>query len=191
MILAQVPLLVIAYFVLLASVIVVELVLLRRSQGVVLKPDRGFISKVIVSIAAGQTIAIVSLKLIPALTFGGAYTSLAGVIMMAIGAAVRWWAIIHLGRYFTLYLRIAPDQRVVSDGPYRYVRHPSYSGLLLFMSGWGLCFGNWLSLAAIVLPFAVITATRIRNEETLLAMQLGEPYRIYMRNTKRLIPKLL
>ena len=79
---------------------------------------------------------------------------------------------------------------VVCTGPYRWIRHPSYSGLLLIVGGFGAALGNWLSLTAcVVLPLPAIV-WRIHVEEAELNRVLGEAYRTYQSDRARLIPHL-
>jgi protein-S-isoprenylcysteine O-methyltransferase Ste14 len=109
---------------------------------------------------------------------------------MWLGLAIRVWAVAALGRAFRTTVEVDPDQAVVTSGPYRWVRHPSYTGLLLIVAGVGLAAGNWLALAGCVaLPLPAVVR-RIRVEEAELSRVLGEPYRAYARRTKRLIPGL-
>src|SRR5215212_6644570 len=70
----------------------------------------------------------------------------AGVATFVAGAALRWYAIFYLGRYFTIDIRVAGDQRVVDTGPYRFIRHPSYTGAFMQFLGLALCMGNVYSL---------------------------------------------
>jgi protein-S-isoprenylcysteine O-methyltransferase Ste14 len=85
-------------------------------------------------------------------------------------------------------LRVVDEQTVVDRGPYRWVRHPSYTGLLLTLVGLGLALGNWLSvLTLVVLPVAGLVV-RIRVEERALLGALGEPYREYAGRHRRLVP---
>lgn len=77
---------------------------------------------------------------------------------------------------------------MVDTGPHRLVRHPSYTGLLMAALGVGIALGNWLSMAACLLPALIGFSIRLRSEERTLADQLGEPYRAYMTRTRRLIP---
>jgi protein-S-isoprenylcysteine O-methyltransferase Ste14 len=75
-------------------------------------------------------------------------------------------------------------------GPYRWVRHPSYTGLLLIAAGIGLAAGTWPGLVVcLVLPAAAMLL-RIRVEEAALTRVLGDPYRAYQSRAKRLIPGL-
>jgi protein-S-isoprenylcysteine O-methyltransferase len=110
-----------------------------------------------------------------------------GVALFAAGLAIRWYAIVHLGRFFTVNVAIAANHRLVDTGPYRIVRHPSYTGALMAFLGLALCLANWASLAALV-PIFLVFRWRVHVEETALIDALGEPYRNYMKRTKRLIP---
>jgi protein-S-isoprenylcysteine O-methyltransferase len=115
----------------------------------------------------------------------------AGVGVFVLGAALRWWAIWHLGRFFTVDVALAADHQVVQDGPYRWVRHPSYTGLLLEFLGLALVPGAWSSLLIVMLPIVVALWYRIRVEEQALLDHLGEPYQSYMKLTRRLIPGVI
>jgi protein-S-isoprenylcysteine O-methyltransferase Ste14 len=85
-------------------------------------------------------------------------------------------------------VRIRAGQTVVDSGPYRRLRHPSYTGLLLVCIGVGLALGNAAALAcAILIPLCGIVA-RIRTEERVLLRELGEPYRLFAEERARLIP---
>ena len=107
---------------------------------------------------------------------------------MLAGIVLRQWSIRTLGRYFTFTVRVREEQPVVDFGPYKWVRHPSYSGALLTMTGVGMALSNWASLALILLFAAIGFAYRIPVEERALSEALGEPYLVYMRRTRRLIP---
>ena len=111
-----------------------------------------------------------------------------GVLLFAAGSALRWWSIRHLGRFFTVDVAVARDQRVVDDGPYRLVRHPSYSGLLLQFAGLALTLGSVLSLVVVLVPTFLALVYRMRVEERALLAGLGAPYAEYMVRTKRLVP---
>jgi protein-S-isoprenylcysteine O-methyltransferase len=106
------------------------------------------------------------------------------------GIAIRWWAIIHLGRFFTVNVAIAADHHVVDDGPYRFVRHPSYTGALMSFIGYGLFTGNWLAFVLLAVPVTAAFLYRMSIEERALRSGLGEPYQAYAARTKRLLPFL-
>ncbi|MBV1856347.1 methyltransferase family protein [Catellatospora tritici] len=114
----------------------------------------------------------------------------AGAVVIWAGLAVRSWAVVTLGRSFRTFIEVDADQVVVTDGPYRWVRHPSYTGLLLVTVGFGLGVGNWLSLAVcVVVPLAGLLP-RIAVEESEMTRVLGEQYRSYQRVSYRLVPGL-
>ncbi len=107
------------------------------------------------------------------------------------GLVLRWIAIATLGRFFTANIAIHEGQRVITGGPYRFVRHPSYTGLLLALLGLGVFFGNWLSVIILVVPVTFAVIHRIRLEEAVLVRTLGPAYSEYCSRTKRLIPGVL
>ena len=111
-----------------------------------------------------------------------------GVAIFCCGVAVRWWAIRTLGEYFTFSVMTSRDQPIVTTGPYRYVRHPGYTGGTVSRFGLGLALGNWLSLVVVVLVPLIGTIYRIRVEEAALLESLGDDYQAYADAHKRLIP---
>lgn len=111
-----------------------------------------------------------------------------GFILFLAGLALRWYSIGYLGRYFTVDVSISAGHKLVDSGPYRYIRHPTYTGSLLTFVGLGFCFGNWLTLLFLTVPIIGAFLWRIRIEESALIGALGENYRAYMQRTKRLIP---
>lgn len=111
-----------------------------------------------------------------------------GIVLMLTGFAFRHYAIHVLGRFFTHVVGTRPGQYVVDTGPYRLIRHPSYSGSLLTFVGLGLAMGNWVSIVLLLLGAGIGYAYRVQVEERALCADLGEPYREYMQRTKRLVP---
>ena len=101
---------------------------------------------------------------------------------------MRWYAIFYLGRLFTVNVAIAADHTLIDSGPYRTIRHPSYTGALLVCLGLGISLGNWLSLIIVVAPTSLAFMQRIAIEEAALARALGDSYLRYMARTKCLIP---
>ena len=111
-----------------------------------------------------------------------------GIALMWIGMAFRWYSIRVLGRFFTAVVAIQPEHQIVEAGPYRILRHPSYSGALVTFLGFALVLGNWLSLLIIAIFTAIGYGYRISVEEKALVTGLGDAYRAYMKRTKRIIP---
>jgi protein-S-isoprenylcysteine O-methyltransferase Ste14 len=110
---------------------------------------------------------------------------------MVLGIVIRQWAIAVLGRFFSRTVAVQEKQTVVENGPYRYVRHPSYTGALIFFVGFGLALQSWGAILALVPIFAVVYGYRMRVEEQVLISEFGEAYVSYSRRTKRLIPYVL
>jgi protein-S-isoprenylcysteine O-methyltransferase Ste14 len=113
-----------------------------------------------------------------------------GISLMLSGIAIRWYSAAVLGKYFTFDVAIHSDQVLVEAGPYRYIRHPSYSGALLSLLGFGLSLGNWAGLAVSLSCLGFAYAYRIPVEESALAAALGETYTQYLKRTWRLVPFL-
>jgi protein-S-isoprenylcysteine O-methyltransferase Ste14 len=159
----------------------------RRSAG--LRADRGSILAVVLSIGAGLLVAIWCAASVSLMAIPGDWTPLiVGIALMWLGIALREWAVLALGIFFTVVVRVAPEQTVVDRGPYRWVRHPSYTGLLLTLIGLGLALGNWLSLLALAVLPTIGLVIRIRVEEQALLSVLGDRYRGYAEHRPRLIP---
>lgn len=110
------------------------------------------------------------------------------LLVMILGLAIRTWAIYTLGNYFTMHLSIQKEHKIIRQGPYKYVRHPSYVGAFFTFLGTAVFMHAWFSLilAAIVLP--VVWLRRIHYEEKLLLDELGEEYKSYCKSVKRAIP---
>ena len=111
-----------------------------------------------------------------------------GIIFMMLGVVLRWYAIWKLGIYFTRDVAVSLDQEVVQSGPYRFIRHPAYSGTFLTMLGLGLAMTNGASLIALLLCVFLGHFNRVRIEEEVLIHIIGQPYMEYKQRTKRFIP---
>ena len=110
---------------------------------------------------------------------------------MFLGILVRQLAIAVLGRFFSLTVRVAEDHRVVEKGPYRLVRHPSYTGILITFIGLALAVQSWGALLVLLGIFSLSFGYRMKVEEKALLSELGQDYASYMKRTKRLIPYLI
>jgi protein-S-isoprenylcysteine O-methyltransferase len=180
------------YLILDAGLLLSELALVwrrRASRAPSTRQDRGshrLLWAVIVGSIIGAHLAALS-HVGPRL-FHSLPWHLFGVGVFAAGTALRWWSIVHLGRFFSVDVAIAHDHKVVETGPYRLARHPSYTGLLLQCAGLGVVLGSALSLFVITVPTFFALFHRIRVEEKALLANFGEDYAVYTRRTKRLLP---
>jgi len=111
-----------------------------------------------------------------------------GIVVMLCGITFRVWAFQTLGRFYTRTLRISEGQRVVQDGPYKYVRHPGYLGVILLWVGAGLATANWIAAVLVTLTIVAAYRYRISAEERMLIASFGDQYEVYAEHTWRLLP---
>lgn len=177
---------------LLATVVIWLVVELRQSATTrpeAVKADRG--SRMVLRVAQviGVVLTIVAVREVPAADFGSrAVTAWIGLGMIWCGVALRFWSFHTLGRYFTFTVQTSGSQPVITNGPYRFVRHPGYAAILVAVVGLGLVIGNWLSLICLVVAIATGLVYRIRVEERALLAVPGDNYRNTAATHKRLVP---
>jgi protein-S-isoprenylcysteine O-methyltransferase Ste14 len=104
------------------------------------------------------------------------------------GVALRLWSFHTLGRYFTFTVQTSTDQPVITAGPYRVIRHPSYAAILVAYFGVALLVGNWWFLLGSMAGLTIGVLNRIRVEDRALAADLGPAYQSYAVTHKRLVP---
>jgi len=161
----------------------------RAKTGESRDEDRGSLTLIWTVIVSSAALAVGAAYVFPAAAMvSAAALRVVGVALFWAGLIVRWYAIIHLGRYFTVDVAIAANHRLIATGPYRVVRHPSYAGALMAFLGLALCRANWASLVVLIVPIFLVFLRRMRIEETALLRAFGDQYRDYMNRTKRLVP---
>ncbi len=94
----------------------------------------------------------------------------------------------ELGRNWSITLEIREQHRLVSSGPYAFVRHPMYTSFLLMGLGQAILLANWVAGLAGLIGFAVLFFLRVSKEERMMLENFGPQYRTYMERTKRIIP---
>jgi protein-S-isoprenylcysteine O-methyltransferase len=167
----------------------VLLTVTRRSRSDGVRQDRSTLRMlwivILASIAAGLFVAA---------TWRGAtfpqkqVVALIGIVLFVAGLVLRWWSIIKLGRFFTVDVTIAKDHQLIDSGPYRLLRHPSYTGLLMAFLGFALRLGNWAAALVLLIPIFAAFLYRIKVEEEALRAALADGYAAYSRRSKRLVP---
>jgi protein-S-isoprenylcysteine O-methyltransferase Ste14 len=141
------------------------------------------------SYVIGVVGAVIGQKAVPSAAIGSqTLTSWIGLVIVWCGVGLRFWSFHTLGRYFTFTVQTRPDQPVISAGPYRVIRHPSYAGVLLASVGVGFIIGNWASLAFLATAITCGLVYRINIEERALSQDLGGRYQSYAESRKRLVP---
>jgi protein-S-isoprenylcysteine O-methyltransferase len=170
----------------------IALAFVKRSGGRAHSEDRGSLRLLWLGIAFGVSLAIAA-QWIPSTRLPGPPLMIR-VLALALllgGLALRWAAILALGRLFTVDVAIHSDHVVVQAGLYRLVRHPSYTGLLMAFLGLGVFFANWLSILGLLVPITLAVVNRVVKEEQALLAALGSEYAAYCARTKRFIPGVL
>jgi len=161
----------------------------RASSGNSTTRDRGSIYLLWAAIGVGVAAALLCQKLaLGRIPVSPSILNLLGLCLLVVGLGIRWAAILSLGRFFTVNVAIAHDHRLKESGLYRYIRHPSYTGLLLAFLGMGLAFRNWLGLLPLLLPIVAALSRRITVEEQALRAAYGLQYQAYAARSWRLMP---
>lgn len=139
------------------------------------------------ALSQGST-ALTALALTPHWPFLPELCIIAGALLFGIGALVRISAVRELGEFYSHRVRVASEHRVVQTGPYKWLRHPAYSGMLMVHVGLVLVFFNWVSFTILLGALVPALVVRILVEERALVV-LPE-YAKFCRRRARLIPLL-
>lgn len=166
---------------------------IKRRPSLADRRDRRSWSVLIAALSIAIVLDFACALLVPGAAFGPAAPVLfvAGLCCVLAGMALRWYAVAVLGRFFTVEVATQAGQTVIEDGPYRYIRHPAYTGLLLSLIGIALALGNWVGVIGMLVLAGIALGYRIAVEEAALLAALGEPYAQYMQRTWRLVPGVL
>jgi protein-S-isoprenylcysteine O-methyltransferase Ste14 len=113
-----------------------------------------------------------------------------GLALGLASVALMVWVQRALGANFDVTLHLREKHTLVTDGPYRWVRHPMYSVLFLFELAALLLSANWLVGGVPLAALALIVVTRVRREEALMLSTFGAAYERYMQRTGRFLPRL-
>lgn len=113
-----------------------------------------------------------------------------GVSVQVVGLAIMVWARIHLGRNWSATVTIKQDHELIRGGPYRFVRHPIYTGGLIAVLGTAIALGEWRGLLAVLIVFVALWR-KLRIEERWLGETFGADYSKYRVEVAALIPFLL
>jgi protein-S-isoprenylcysteine O-methyltransferase len=161
-----------------------------RRQVVGQRADRGSVLWIIVAVYVSVGAAYYAVFNLPQARIDGPepLAFLAGIGLMWAGMGFRLWAILTLGAFFRTSVVIQDEHRLITTGPYRRLRNPSYTGALMTMAGLGLALGNWASLGVLVGGPLLAYGWRIKVEEGALRSRFGETYDDYIRHTWSLIP---
>ncbi|OGF53845.1 MAG: hypothetical protein A2Z21_10375 [Candidatus Fraserbacteria bacterium RBG_16_55_9] len=113
------------------------------------------------------------------------------VMTVALGVVSVWmiWSAVRaLGKQWSLAARVVEDHKLVMEGPYRFVRHPIYTGMLGLLLATGLSLSYWSILLLAVIVFGIGTAVRVHSEEKLLQGAFGSDWNAYVRRVPAILP---
>ena len=113
-----------------------------------------------------------------------------GLILGISSLPLILWVQAALGSNFSTTLLVRQEHTLVTQGPYRWVRHPMYTVLFVHLVALLLLSANWFIGGVPLLAFALIVATRLNNEERAMAEKFGPVYQDYMRRTGRFLPRM-
>jgi protein-S-isoprenylcysteine O-methyltransferase Ste14 len=111
-----------------------------------------------------------------------------GITLIWAGILLRFWAVQKLGKFFRSKVEIQEAHVLIKNGPYRYLRNPSYTAILIALLGFGIAIGNWLSLVVLLAAGCISFVRRIAIEDRALAERFGEAYEEYRKTTWALVP---
>jgi protein-S-isoprenylcysteine O-methyltransferase Ste14 len=115
----------------------------------------------------------------------------ASVIAMVAAIGSVWLimgAVRTLGKEWSLTARVVEGHKLATTGPYAYVRHPIYTGMLGMLIATGLAVSHWVGLLVALILFFIGTVIRIRSEEKLLRAAFGEQFEVYSRRVSAILP---
>ncbi|MCC5889836.1 MAG: isoprenylcysteine carboxylmethyltransferase family protein [Alkalibacterium sp.] len=113
------------------------------------------------------------------------------LVIYASGLVVRFWALIMLGNNFSRNVEVSKEQELISHGPYKYVRHPSYTGLFLLATAVPLFVGNVLVFILAVALMYVVLNRRMKEEESFMEEVMGERYVRWKNERYKLLPFII
>lgn len=111
-----------------------------------------------------------------------------GIFLTFVGAGIAIWARYSLGQYWSARVTLKVDHRLIRSGPYAYVRHPLYSGLLVAMAGTALVVGEWRALIALLVTILEFSR-KATKEEALLSTEFNDEYQEYRKHAGFLTPR--
>lgn len=153
--------------------------------------DRGSMFFVMLMLGLGVALGLNLPEIAPHFDIGNAFPVFffVGIGLVIAGILLRFWAIQTLGRFFRARVMIQEQHQLITGGPYRFLRNPSYTALVVIAIGLGLGIGNWLSVITCFAGAVIAYSSRIALvEEPALARQFGSEFQDYKKRTWALIP---
>lgn len=164
---------------------------LRQSKKIkiVSKGDKGSLKILLFCISIGYLLSFLFAATKIGRVYYWNYMFTLGLIISAIGLAIRIFSIKTLNRYFTYSVTKVANQEIVEKGLYKTIRHPGYLGQIIIFTGISISLSNWVSIILMLISIMIGYINRINVEEKFMLKQLGSNYYSYQKRTKRLLPK--
>ncbi len=153
--------------------------------------DRGSTFTVLMILGIGIALGLNMSQIVPQFNITTLFVAFfaLGIAMIFGGMTFRLWSIQTLGRFFRTRVMIQEQHQFITAGPYKYLRNPSYTGVVVLLTGFGFALGNWISVLVFCATGIIAYAWRIsRVEEPALAAQFGPEFQDYKKRTWALIP---
>lgn len=111
-----------------------------------------------------------------------------GTIGFGLATILFWWVHKTLGKNWSPLLEIRKDHKLITEGPYKYVRHPMYTVIWIWVLFQGIILSNWAVIIIGILTWSILYFIRLPEEEKMMMEKFGEEYKNYMKKTKKIIP---
>lgn len=111
-----------------------------------------------------------------------------GIIGFGFGLILFWWVHKTLGKNWSPILEIRKNHKLITNGPYKYIRHPMYTQIWIWVICQWLILSNWVVGLVGILTWTILYVIRIPEEEKMMVEEFGQEYEDYMRKTKKIIP---
>jgi protein-S-isoprenylcysteine O-methyltransferase Ste14 len=111
-----------------------------------------------------------------------------GVIAYGFGLILFWWVHKTLDKNWSPLLEIRKEHKLITNGPYKYVRHPMYTFMWIGVASFCLISSNWIVGIVAFVTWSILYFIRLPEEEKMMTEHFSLEYKDYMKNTKRIIP---
>jgi protein-S-isoprenylcysteine O-methyltransferase Ste14 len=169
-----------------------EILLRKKGESSSLKADKADngTTRIIFVTYISAIIFLLVLTIVKIGFFENAIVGWGGLCFMAFGLSVRFLSMSELGKFYSRTLRTTEDQKLITSGPYRLIRHPGYLSSICLWMGTGLALQNFVMIPVFLLLFVSVYIYRITSEEKMLVAEFGEAYLKYQSASWRLVPYL-
>jgi protein-S-isoprenylcysteine O-methyltransferase Ste14 len=150
--------------------------------------DRNTIWLILLVSCIGQIASLIEWAYFPSAEVANIVWILTGIIFLISGTIFRLYAINVLGKYFSSTVQIKEEHQIITSGPYRFLRHPSYTGAYIAMLGSAIFLHSIIGILVFGIGMLFVYQLRIKTEEQTLTNQFGVAYKLYASRTYKMFP---